>query len=157
MSDRNYPSPERTNLDGLPRIVRGTVDIGAYEFQGPGSVISYAWLQQYGLPTDGSADFAQGDADGMNNWQEWRCQTDPTNAFSALRLLTASPAGTNVTVSWQSVAGVNYFLERSTNLSASPPFTLLSPNLPGQPGTTSYTDTNAVNAGSLFYRVGVAD
>ena len=48
-----------------------------------------------------SADFAHGDADGMNNWQEWRCQTDPTNALSALRLLPASPAGTNVTVSWQ--------------------------------------------------------
>jgi len=26
------------------------------------------------------------------------------------------PSGTNVTVSWQSVAGINYFLERSTNL-----------------------------------------
>ena len=113
------------------------MDIGAYEFQGPGSAISYAWLQQYGLPTDGSADATDPDADGLNNWQEWRCQTDPTNALSALRLLSASPAGTNVTVSWQSVAGVNYFLERSTNLSASPPFTLLAPNLPGQPGTTS--------------------
>ena len=42
-----------------------------------------------------------------------------TNARSALRLLSASPAGTNVTVSWQSVAGVNYFLERRTNRAAS--------------------------------------
>ena len=92
------------------------MDIGAYEFQGTGSVISYAWLQQYGLPTDGSADYADPDGDGLNNWQEWRCGTDPTNALSALRLLSAPPTGTNVTVSWQSVAGVNYFLERSTNL-----------------------------------------
>ena len=35
---------------------------------------------------------------------------DPTNGLSALRLLSASRAGTSVTVSWQSVAGVNYFL-----------------------------------------------
>ena len=67
----------------------------------------------------------------------------------------ASRAGTNVTVAWQSVAGVTYFLERSTNLSASPPFTLLAPNLPGQPGTTTYTDTNAASLAPLFYRVGV--
>jgi len=66
-----------------------------------------------------------------------------TNALSVLPLLSASPAGTDVTVSWQSVAGVKYFLERSTNLEASPPFTLLAPNLHGQPGTTSFTDTNA--------------
>ena len=78
-----------------------------------------------------------------------------TNALSVLRLLWASPAGTNVTVTWQSVSGVNYFLERSTNLWASPPFTLLAPNLPGQTGTTSFTDTNAALAPHLFYRVGV--
>jgi hypothetical protein len=74
-----------------------------------------------------------------------------------LRLLSAYPAGTNVTLTWQSVAGVSYFLERSTNLVASPPFTLLAPKLPGQPGTTSFTDTNAAAAPHLFYRVGVAN
>ena len=136
------------------------MDIGAYGFQVPGSVISYAWLQHYGLPTDGSADAADPDADGhttWQEWQEWRCQTDPTSALSALRLLSATPAVTNVAVSWQSVAGVNYFLERSTNLSATPPFTLVNPNLPGQPGTTSYTDTNAAPLTPLFYRVGVGN
>ena len=43
---------------------------------------------------------------------------------------------TNVLVN--RVAGVSCFLARSTNLSASPPFTLLAPNLPGQPGTTTF-------------------
>ncbi len=152
---RNGYAPGPTDVDGLPRIVSGTVDIGAYEFQGPGSVISYAWLQQYGLPTDGSADAADPDVDGLNTWQEWRCLIDPTNALSVLRLLSASPAGTNVVVSWQSAAGVNYFLERSADLATSPPFILLAPNLPGQPGTTTYTDTNAAPLAPLFYRVGV--
>jgi hypothetical protein len=145
-----------TDLDGLPRIVSGTVDIGAYEYQGPGSVISYAWLRQYGLPTDGSVDFLGLDADGHTTWQEWRCQTDPTNALSALRLLSASPDGTNVTVTWQSIRGVEYFLERSTNLGAVPPFELLATNLAAEASVASHIDTNAASLAPLFYRVGVA-
>jgi hypothetical protein len=115
--------------------------------------LSYAWLQQYGLPTDGSADFADPDHDGMNNWQEWICGTNPTNALSVLRMLSAAPSSRNITVSWQSVAGVNYFLQRSANLSS--PFTLVATNIVGQAATTTYTDTNAARQGPLFYRVGV--
>ena len=153
----NADAPAGPDLAGNPRIAGGTVDIGAYEFQSPQSHISYAWLQQYGLPTDGSADYTDTDGDGMNNWQEWRCGTSPTDANSALRLLSAQGTGTNVILAWQSVAGVNYFLERGMNLGASVPFTPLATNLPGQPGTTAYTDISAAGASPLFYRVGVGN
>jgi hypothetical protein len=154
-----------TDLDGNPRIVGGTVDIGAYEFQGSGSVISYAWLQQYGLPTDGSADFADSDGDGRNNWQEWICGTCPTNSLSVLRMLSATVAATNVLVTWQSVPGVNYFLERCTNLTSLITTTnivfggtniaVVATNIVGQAGTTTYSDPYGTGPGQFFYRVGV--
>ncbi len=71
-----------------------------------------------------------------------------------LRLLSATRSGTNVTVTWQSVPGVTCFLER-TNLSATPPFSLLAPKLSGQSGTTSFTDTDAASLTPLLYRAGV--
>ena len=141
--------------DGDPRVAGGTVDIGAYEFQSPSSAISYAWLQGYGLPTDGSVDFVDADADGQNTWQEWRCQTDPTNALSALRLVSVVPAGPTVLVSWRSVAGVTYRVERSTNLLAKPAFAALATNVVGSGGVTLFADTNGVDARARFYRVGV--
>jgi hypothetical protein len=143
------------DLDGNPRIIGGTVDIGAYEYQNPTSLISYAWLQQYGLSADGSADFADPGHDGMNNWQEWRCSTDPTNPNSALRLLPAAVTSTNVTVSWQSIAGVDYFVERSTKLAPPLSFVPVASGIAGQSGVTTYVDTNLTGFASVFYRVGV--
>jgi hypothetical protein len=143
------------DFGGSPRIAGGTVDAGAYEFQSPGSVLSYAWLQQYGLPMDGSADYADGDGDGVNNWSEWRAGTDPTDASSLLRMLAAGTNPSGITVSWQSVTNRSYFLERATDLSSPAVFQSVQDNLAGQPGTTSYTDTNAVGTGPFFYRVGV--
>ncbi|MBN2507220.1 MAG: hypothetical protein JXQ71_11045 [Verrucomicrobia bacterium] len=121
-------------------------------------MISYAWLHQFCLPTDGSADATDPDADGHSTWQEWRCLTDPTNALSVLRLLSASSDGipqSGITLTWQSVAGMNYVVECSTNLGATPCFMPAATDVPGQAGTTTYTDTNAVGAGPFFYRIGV--
>jgi hypothetical protein len=144
------------DLDGNPRVVNGTVDMGAYEFQGPGSVISYAWLQQYGLSTDGSADFSDPDHDGANNWQEWLAGTDPTNASSVFKITSAirtnNPPG--IVVTWASQDNRTYSLQRGANLALTA-FSIIQDNIVGQAGTTSYMDTNAVGPGPFFYRIGV--
>jgi hypothetical protein len=66
----------------------------------------------------------------------------------------ATPANdaSGVNVSWQSVSGKNYILQRSTDLSV---FSNIQSNINGQAGTTSYKDGGAVGNGSFFYRVTV--
>jgi len=151
----NAYAPGLTDLDGNPRIVGGTVDMGAYECQSPALLEYYLWLQGYGLPTAASAVYADSDGDGMNNWQEWIAGTNPTDAASVLRLQPPVFAPGSVTLTWSSVTNRAYFVERATNLVPAPAFALLQTNILGLPDTTSFIDTNPPASGPAFYRVGV--
>lgn len=144
-----------TDLDTNPRIAGGTVDMGAYEYQKPTSVLSYAWAQQYGLPTDGSVDFSDSDGDGVNNRQECVAGTIPTNAASLLEMYSPSNDISGVTVKWQSVTNVTYFLQRSADLSLGTDFSTIQSNIVGRSNLTTFTDVTATNGSSFFYRVGV--
>lgn len=141
------------DLDGNPRIRGDAVDLGAYEFQADATGQFPLWLQQHGLSSDGSVDFSDSDGDGMNNWQEWFANTDPTNASSALQLFAPTPTNSSMIITWQSTQGRIYFLQRSTNFTTT--FSTIKSNIVGQAGTTSYTDPASSSKPSFFYRVGV--
>jgi hypothetical protein len=150
----NYSGLNSLDLDGRPRLIGARVDLGAYEFQGTSTADYLRWLRQYGISTDASSDNADFDSDGLNNRQEWQAGTVPTNAVSALRLLTPIRNNPGLIVIWQSVTNRSYFIERKNSLGAAGAFLVLTTNIPGQLGTTSFIDTSATNSGPFFYRVG---
>jgi hypothetical protein len=57
---------------------------------------------------------------------------------------------------WTSDISHAYFIERATGLGSKPAFSLLRTNIPGQAGTTTFTDTAAPRNGPAFYRVGTS-
>jgi len=139
-----------TDLDGNPRIAGGTVDIGAYEFQSPASMISYAWLQQFNLPISPSTDTADADGDGVDNYHEWLAGTDPTNPFSSPAQLTITPSRTNVVLTWPTNA-VGFTLQSTTNL-VSP--AVWSTNFPAPVVIAGQnTVTNPITGTQQFYRL----
>ncbi|MFO1513370.1 MAG: choice-of-anchor Q domain-containing protein [Verrucomicrobiota bacterium] len=155
--NNGYVSADSPDLDGYPRIMGSAVDVGAYEFIPPDVAAFKQWLQSYGLPVDGSADYTDNDNDGMNNWQEYIAGTIPTDSSSVLRMLSPASDVSGVLVSWQSVATRNYFLQRSTNLLQQPAFKTIQSNITGRAGVTAYTDTNTASGGPFFYRVGIEE
>ena len=65
------------------------------------------------------ADDAKGDpdSDGMNNRGEYFSGTDPHSASSVLRFFDVGKQSNGFLISWQTVFGKGYWVERSTNMS----------------------------------------
>ncbi len=113
------------------------------------------WELQYFGHLTGTNPNADPDHDGMNTLAEWIAGTNPTNAASNLRLtLLSATNSSSIVVSWSSVAGKAYWLERSTNLPAG--FnSIVATNIAATAPTNTQTDPVVLPGNTRFYRVGV--
>lgn len=101
---------------------------------------------------------ADSDGDGVSNLNEQFAGTNPTNAVSAFRLLSAAKLSDDLKLNWTTVGGKSYVVQRTTNTTASftttfadlsPPITIGGTN----EGATNYLHLGgATNAGG-YYRI----
>lgn len=150
-------APGCRDLAGMPRIVGGAADLGAYEYPFTASGIDALWLEQFELPLDGSIDGADLDGDGYSTWQEWRAGTVPTNGLSYFRFAWSGggPSGGRV-LRWPSRPGRTYAVDRTQDLMV-PGMEPIASGLTGREGHMSYTDTTAIASQPSFYRVRVEE
>jgi PKD repeat protein len=75
-----------------------------------------AWqIQYFGSTTNpAGAATADPDGDGQNNLAEFLAGTDPTNSASAMRIISITMQGANVTVNWMSGAGKTNALQATS-------------------------------------------
>lgn len=116
------------------------------------------WMQQYfghatgqaGDQTRAQDDF---DGDGMSNLAEYLCGTDPTDPTDYLHLINISAQGSDESVSWAAIGGINYVIQSTTNLANG--FNDISPVItPDNDGPETYIDSGAAtNSSPRFYRV----
>ena len=113
------------------------------------------WLVDYGLSTNGSADFVDTDGDGANNWQEYHAGTDPTNENSVFEFnhVTAGDPGSSV-FEWNTVSGKQYVVMASTNLVEDSDYSLLVKQVTSD-GATIVSTSTVLNSSAGAHRVEV--
>ena len=113
------------------------------------------WLAQYGLGTNDADALEHGDADGMENWEEYVAGTDPTNSDSALRILDIVPDSGGIRINWQGGTSVWQYIQRKQDLlSTGELWQAIFTNIPPTSVSTNLIDMGATNP-VLFYRIKV--
>jgi hypothetical protein len=93
--------------------------------------------------------------DGRTNYEEYLAGTDPQNPNSRLTIASFAPLpGGCLTLTWDTVSGKTYTVQRSSTLTPNQ-WTTLQTNIAGDGSTKSFTDTNPGSATRLFYRIAV--
>jgi hypothetical protein len=96
--------------------------------------------------------YADSDGDGMLNWQELFAGTDPHDAASVFRITAVLPTSSNTLISFSSVTGKLYRVERNVGLTNNG-WVIVTNNISGAAGTVQVSDGEA--GPQYFYRVQV--
>jgi hypothetical protein len=114
-------------------------------------------LAYFDHPTgeDGDSSHAGDDADGdgLTNLQEYLAGTSPVDPTSAFRITNIAKAGPDIQVTWSSVAGKTYQLQRSNSPSAGGMWDPVGSPVTAAGSSTTEPDTGAAGDPLHFYRV----
>jgi fibronectin type 3 domain-containing protein len=105
--------------------------------------------------TSDAADIADPDGDGWTNAQEFAAGTDPNDRASLLKVSQMETNGNDMTVSFTTVTGKTYRLERSASLQSGSWFPVQD-SIPGTGGIVHVNDPNGAGQTKRFYRIVVA-
>jgi len=115
--------------------------------------VADAWESHY-FPGGGMVAGADDDHDGLNNYQEYLCGTDPTNALSVLRFLDVLAGTGALSVSWSVANGRSYQITVATSLVSTAGVGTNGPWEASHSQTAmQWSDTNASLHETRFYRV----
>jgi lysophospholipase L1-like esterase len=102
--------------------------------------------------TGSAADSADPDGDGSTNTQEFASGTNPNSRSSLLKIDQMQASGNNMVISFPTVGGKIYRVERSDTLQSGS-WTTVQNNITGTGSTMQVTDTGGAVQPKRFYRI----
>ena len=102
--------------------------------------------------TGNAADAADPDGDGWSNALEYAAGTNPNDSSSALKISQIQASGNNMMVSFPTVLGKYYRLERSDTLQSNS-WTTVQDNVAGTGAAVQVTDSSGAMQPKRFYRL----
>ena len=116
-----------------------------------------AWESAHGLNPASAADAALDfDADGQSNLAEWLAGTAPDDGSSRLAVLSETFTGSDVQITWRSVAGKRYRVAHRDLLTAGTWLDLTPTPIVATGDTTSWTHAGGMSGGAMrYYRIEV--
>jgi hypothetical protein len=154
----DHVSASPNGMGSFPKSARsGLITLADRSGSSHGDGIPDSWRLRYFLTLNNvlSETNADADGDGLNNLQEYAAGTDPTDPVSLFKNIGTEPlaaqSSQDCVISWPSVIGKQYVIERSPSLST-PVWTSIATNS-GNGTVMEYHD--ATGGGFRFYRVRV--
>ena len=154
----DHASASPNGIISFPRkTLTGLLTLSSRTNSAFGDSIPDSWRLRYFITTNNllSQAAADADGDGRNNLQEYLAGTDPTDSTSSFKNIGtdqgAAQQPNDCVISWPSVSGKQYVIERSSSL-VSPNWTSIATNS-GNGTIMEFHDT--AGGGIRFYRVRV--
>jgi hypothetical protein len=137
--------------DTAGHIANGNVFTVESSADADGDGLPDAWEIRY-FGTTAAQPHDDPDGDGLDNLEEFRAGTNPTEAASVLHVQSVQVRGADAVIQFASVSGKAYRLERTQDISQ-PEWTTVVEFIPGTGKVMNITAPGAAGGGGFFFRL----
>jgi len=131
----------------------GIVNVRTLIFDTDNDGLPNDWELAHGMNPFANDAQTDTDGDGFTALQEYVAGTDPFKAQSALRISNVGTSGTDMLISFSTVTGKCYLVQRCDDLANPSGWTTVQDNVPGTGGLVQVADPGAAVLSRRFYRV----